>query len=282
MRRDIIEASQRAEARLNEDGDVNGAYAELLGLLSTEMDNKLPKRLRTTEVDCQVTRRHRRHQKYWTDELNEKWLTVCAKERAWRKTARSGRPARTQKAEYTRARGDFDRASRRARRQYQRGQQQQLTDICDNDPKHFWSHLDKIGIGGNRKTRIPMEVTEPDGSVTSDTEAVLRRWKRDFQAVYNPGSTDSFDEAHLERVQQQITVMEQEYARRTGDTYRAGTAGPQASAVELNCPIQLEEVRTAVAKAKLRKATGVDQIPSEVLKNDTVIRLLFYTDQLLF
>ncbi len=36
MRRDIIEASQRAEARLNEDGDVNGAYTELLGLLSTE------------------------------------------------------------------------------------------------------------------------------------------------------------------------------------------------------------------------------------------------------
>ena len=44
---------------------------------------------------------------------------------------------------------------------------------------------------------------------------------------------------------------------------------------ELNEPISREEIIVAVERAKLRKAAGFDEIPAEVLKNQTAIDLLF-------
>ena len=44
---------------------------------------------------------------------------------------------------------------------------------------------------------------------------------------------------------------------------------------ELNEPISREEIIVAVEGVKLRKAAGFDEIPSEVLKNQRVIDLLF-------
>jgi predicted ABC-type ATPase len=44
---------------------------------------------------------------------------------------------------------------------------------------------------------------------------------------------------------------------------------------ELNEPISREKIIVAVERVKLRKAAGFDEIPAEVLKNQTVIDLLF-------
>ncbi|CAC5417715.1 unnamed protein product [Mytilus coruscus] len=43
---------------------------------------------------------------------------------------------------------------------------------------------------------------------------------------------------------------------------------------ELNEPISSKEILVAVERAKLRKTTGFDEIPAEVLKNPTAIDLL--------
>ena len=43
---------------------------------------------------------------------------------------------------------------------------------------------------------------------------------------------------------------------------------------ELNCDISIEEVRKAVYRAKLNKAVGVDELPSEVLRNEKCVVLL--------
>lgn len=58
----------------------------------------------------------------------------------------------------------------------------------------------------------------------------------------------------------------------TEETYVAGTGRHDGR--DLNTPILMNEVRVAVRRAKLGKATGIDSIPSEVLKNDTAIMLL--------
>ena len=44
---------------------------------------------------------------------------------------------------------------------------------------------------------------------------------------------------------------------------------------DLNRPIDKDEVRDAVFRAKLGKAVGIDEISSEILRNDTCINLLF-------
>ncbi len=50
----------------------------------------------------------------------------------------------------------------------------------------------------------------------------------------------------------------------------------------LNKAIEIEEVRKAVGRAKTGKAMGTDNVPNEVLKNNTVIRALHAFFQLCF
>ncbi len=50
----------------------------------------------------------------------------------------------------------------------------------------------------------------------------------------------------------------------------------------LNSPLEMEEVRKIVDKAKSRKAAGIDNIPNEVLKNQPVIKCLHALFQMCF
>ena len=72
----------------------------------------------------------------------------------------------------------------------------------------------------------------------------------------------SFDKAHLDQVREII--------REPGSH-----AFPESDCSLLNAPISREEVRKSVYNTKVRKASGVDEIPAEVLRNETCIDLLF-------
>ena len=50
---------------------------------------------------------------------------------------------------------------------------------------------------------------------------------------------------------------------------------PKPDYSSLNLPITYEEVHKAVYEAKLRKASGIDNIPAEILRNEACISLLF-------
>ena len=43
---------------------------------------------------------------------------------------------------------------------------------------------------------------------------------------------------------------------------------PKAVCTSLNSPITLEEVKSSVYHSKLRKATGLDDIPADILRNE--------------
>ena len=49
---------------------------------------------------------------------------------------------------------------------------------------------------------------------------------------------------------------------------------PEKDATSLNKAISIDEVKSAVYKAKIRKAKGIDEIPSGVLKNPLCINML--------
>lgn len=50
----------------------------------------------------------------------------------------------------------------------------------------------------------------------------------------------------------------------------------------MNRPIDRDEVKEAVFRSKLGKSVGVDEIPSEILRNDTCIDLLYKLIKLCF
>ncbi len=115
-------------------------------------------------------------------------------------------------------------------------------------------------MANNRKQKIPWEVQDACGNITSDKMEVLQRWEKDFSSIYRNKSTQDFefDDAFLQQISDEQLPHQVE----------------DSPASTLNESITLEEVQKAVYKAKLRKARGVDDIPAEVLKNSHCINML--------
>ena len=78
-----------------------------------------------------------------------------------------------------------------------------------------------------------------------------------------------FDDGHLNKVRECIQNPD-------------NPAFPELDCSTLNVPVSREEVRTAIYNAKLRKAPGNDYIPSEVLRNDNCVDILFRIIQYCF
>lgn len=76
-------------------------------------------------------------------------------------------------------------------------QQQKLEDKLNSaNQRDFWKSIGKIGIGIDRKRKIPLEVVDDDGNVTMDKKAVLDKWKGDFESLFkqNDIRNDNLDE----------------------------------------------------------------------------------------
>lgn len=89
----------------------------------------------------------------------------------------------------------------------------------------------------------------------------MNRWKVDYERLYNDVNGDT-------RTTEFPSNMDD-------NSYQTDTHNENPDCTLLNSGITIEEVRKAVLCFKSNKATGIDEIPSEVLKNDTAISLLF-------
>ena len=110
----------------------------------------------------------------------------------------------------------------------------------------FWKEIGKIGVGQERRKNIPIEILKPDGSVSSDVTEVLERWESDFESLLNPLNSTSNPEL----------VNINMYS----------TQNNENMSCYLLDPIQMKEIESALKRMKSNKATGIDEIPMEVLK----------------
>ncbi|CAC5376665.1 unnamed protein product [Mytilus coruscus] len=215
------------------------------------MENKLP--VYETDYNRNNKRKKSMFKPYWNDILRDQWDKVCVSERKWLKHSGSNSEKRKLKDSYCTERKQFDRMNRKFKRRYQNNERQKLEDkLYSSNQRDFWRSIGKVGICNERKSCIPNAVVNEDGTIETDKVNVLDRWKEDFRQLFN--SDENNDETIPQSVESQ-------------NVHRDIT--------ELNEPITREEVITAVTRAKVRKATGIDDIPAEVLKNDTAIELLY-------
>jgi hypothetical protein len=113
-----------------------------------------------------------------------------------------------------------------------------------------------------------MEVYNDSNEVITDKEYVLHKWKEDFQGLYSGNS--SVRDTDFEN-----------FIQFRKDTIESNMRDPLwEENPHLNRNFTMEEVTEAVLKCKNGKATGVDKIPNEVLKNDDVIKALVHLFQL--
>ena len=115
-------------------------------------------------------------------------------------------------------------------------------------------------MANERKPKKPLEVIE-----------VIDKWKNDYEYLYNENISQSFDGNHLHKIKQLLE-----------NSIDDGSIFPKADCSSLNTHVTMEEVRQAVYKIKNGKASGADEIPAEVLKNDKCIEILHKNNVLLF
>ena len=88
-----------------------------------------------------------------------------------------------QKQDFCTARNEFDEVIRKTERNYQRQEQDKLSDMYQsNNTRDFWKHIGRIGIANDRKQRIPFKVMTDDW-LNSDSgcrnwQMEVRIWKK--------------------------------------------------------------------------------------------------------
>ena len=140
------------------------------------------------------------------------------------------------------------------------------------NPTEFWNHVNKLGPKIDKA--IPMEVYGENNTVSYDLNDVLRKWKNDYEGLYNLSNIDidsDFDDSFYAQAINMKIQLE--------NMYNENNASITAC---LNEDISLEEVTRVVNHSKRNKAVGPDKIPYEILKNDRAIHILFQFFHLCF
>ena len=242
----IHETIHNIEQSLRINENVQEAYDEFQTLIHGEMADKLPT---MTFINGAQKRKKSLYKPYWNHELTELWNKVCEAESKWLKYQGSNNVKKQYKIVFCEARKLFDRTNRKYKRKYVKQEQYKLEEKMKSfDKGEFWKTIGKTGIVNDRKPNIPWAVVDEYGHVKRDKDSVLQKWRDDFHKLFT-------SDAH------NTTLNETEFNAET-------------DVASLNEPITREEVYLAVEHSKRRKAAGIDNIPAEVIKNNTAIDLL--------
>ena len=94
-------------------------------------------------------------------------------EHAYLKAKKCGKNFKHLQAVFKTKQATFDKQVRKKKRIFQRERCTQLENINASDPNSFWDYI-KI-LGPKKKSSIPMECYDRDGSVIQDEDFVMRK-----------------------------------------------------------------------------------------------------------
>ena len=241
---------------------VDVMYENLIKVVHNEMKDKL------VPLSTGGRRKNTPYKPYWNNELSALWKAAHDKELLYTKYKGRRAVKESLRKDFISARNQFDKLLKRRQRNHRRGVLIEIERVNTSDPREFWKMLKKLGP--NRKDSIPWEVYDDNGQVQHNKDSVLNKWKTDFSNLLNDNA-GIYDDRFKAEVLSNKSHMER------------GMLDPlYVSDIDLNRPIEIDEVRKAVGRTKNGKAMGTDSIPNEVLQNDSVIRALHAFFQLCF
>ena len=256
---------QRIESARETQNEVDDIYSTLCKLLVAEMDANIP----TFDTSKRTKKRFKNTKPFWNDELAGLWHSMRDRERAFLRFKGSSNIKSQLRREFQTAQNIFDRTLRKYERKYKRSMCNDIENMSTENPREFWNKI--ITLGPRKSTNIPMEVYNENGEVLTNEKCVLNRWKTDFENIYNNESVDDFDSAFQREALSHKRLLEDRMLDPLYD-----------SNAELNRNISFEELEKVLLKAKNGKSVGIDQIPYEILKLDSVKSVLLSLFQLVF
>ena len=133
---------------------------------------------------------------YWDNELSMFWQEFHSSEKAYLHTTRSHRKYEELKKHFLTKQKAFDKLIKKKKRSFQRSEVYLLEKANTNDPVAFWRHISSLGPRSS--SSIPMEVYDKIGNVVCETDAVLDKWKRDFEGLLQAPSNKSPEQCQFE------------------------------------------------------------------------------------
>jgi len=230
--------------------DIDSAYMDICTIIKDEMYEKISHK--KVYVQSSYNNKKRKICKpWWSERLSELWNSQCKAEREWLKSSDMS-VKKHLKSVFITARRMFDREVQRSKRAHWASFQADLLAECENNQQEFWKSMGRIGIAQTRRKTIPMEVMCDDGSISSNIDVVLNKWKIDFSSLFM-NRVNVTQNPHMPNVLDDEIIGQSE---------------------KLNDYISIDEVKKAITKAKLGKACGIDMIPVDILKSDNCVSFL--------
>jgi hypothetical protein len=193
------------------------------------------------------SRKYKPGKPWWNDQLTTMWDNLSQAEKRWlRCNSKSDKVYF--KAEFVKLRKIFDTEVQKSKRRHWYNIQNDLLNECNVDQSRFWKSIGRIGIGQSNTKKIPNEVILDDGSLSSDVDVVMSKWKLEFSSLFNNPKSDCNTDHSFVNVDE--------------------------SNLSYNNDISVLEVKKAIDCAKKGKANGIDEIPTEALQNDTSVMFL--------
>ena len=126
----------------NQDG-IDNDCEKLIELIHDEMDRNLDYK----DYTPGMKERKKRSKPYWDDEVAKLWKNARDDERAYLSCNGSTTAKRTLRLKFVHSRDRFDKALRRAQRQYNARRQNYISALRTDNPREFWREIDKLGPG---------------------------------------------------------------------------------------------------------------------------------------
>jgi hypothetical protein len=134
---------------------------------------------------------------------------------------------------------------------------------CTSNPREFWKLVKRLGPRNSAK--VPLVVYDSNGQLNDDVNFVLNKWRCDFSELLNRPN-EMTNNVFYEKCMEEKDNMEKNM---------------QDCESILNEDIGFREFKNIVKKLKNNKSSGIDNIPNEVLKSESIsIQLHFLMDKL--
>ena len=240
--------------------ELDDLYNEFCVLLESEMD----KHLRFVCTDEIKKDKPKFSKPYWNSELQKSWKSMCQAEKSFCKFRGQIYVKEALRNDFICKRKIFDKMLKVAERSYHREIVNNIEETCTNNPREFWKFIKKLGP--RNSTKIPLAVYDSDGQLNTDINYVLNKWRTDFSDLLNRPSETTNDAFYVKCMEEKDNIEK----------------NMQNCNSELNEDIGLGELKKIVKKLKNNKASGIDNIPNEVLKSEFIFTQIHFLMDKLF
>ena len=237
----------RLEQGIYAQTDIDDSYNMFCGAIKNEMGENLPHRT-ISFADGSSARRRKIKKPYWNENLTALWSDHTKAQREFGRAR--GQDKQRLKALAKEKRKALDRAIQSEKRRYWRQMQTELLNLQSSDPKEYWKFVGRLGMNSVRKFRIPWEAVTREGDLVGSYEEVMSIWKEHFCTLLN-NESDSCESSST-----------------------TGMLENSQDDASLDAAISMEEIKCSLSLAKNGKATGWDELPVEVLRNEVSAEFL--------